>query len=54
MVTDTAEFRNGNYHRSTDTVETLDFDFAEQVTQTVADAVRVLSATVDPSPARFR
>lgn len=27
MWTDTAEFRNPHYHRATDTVETIDFDF---------------------------
>ena len=26
MVTDTANFRNPNYHRRTDTAETLDYD----------------------------
>lgn len=45
MVTDTAEFRNPNYHKSTDLIGTLDFDFAEQVTATVADAVRKLAAS---------
>ena len=31
MVTDTAYFRNPNYHRETDTAETLDFDMSAQV-----------------------
>ena len=44
MVTDTAEFRNPNYHRPTDTPDTLDFEFAAQVTRTVADAVRALAS----------
>jgi Zn-dependent M28 family amino/carboxypeptidase len=39
MWTDTAEFRNPNYHRSTDTSGTLDYDFLRRVTQ-------VLTATV--------
>lgn len=43
MVTDTAEFRNPHYHRPTDTLETLDLDFAAQVTQCVAGAVRTLA-----------
>jgi Zn-dependent M28 family amino/carboxypeptidase len=33
MWTDTAEFRNPNYHRATDTPETLDYDFLQAVTQ---------------------
>ena len=43
MVTDTAEFRNPHYHRASDTVDTLDFDFAASVTAAVTDAVRSLS-----------
>ena len=33
MWTDTAEFRNPNYHRATDTPETLDYGFLSLVTQ---------------------
>lgn len=33
MWTDTAEFRNPNYHRPTDTPETLDYDFMRRVAQ---------------------
>ncbi len=33
MWTDTAEFRNPNYHRPSDTPETLDYDFMRRVTQ---------------------
>jgi Zn-dependent M28 family amino/carboxypeptidase len=33
MWTDTAEFRNPNYHRETDTPETLDYLFLKRVTQ---------------------
>jgi hypothetical protein len=44
MVTDTAEFRNADYHQPTDTVETLDFEFAQQVTRAVANALHTLSA----------
>jgi aminopeptidase YwaD len=43
MVTDTAEFRNHHYHQADDTSDKLDFDFATQVTATVADAVRALA-----------
>ncbi len=42
MITDTANFRNPHYHRPTDTVDTLDFAFAEAVTRTVAAALRRL------------
>ncbi|MFW5640695.1 MAG: M28 family peptidase [Thermodesulfobacteriota bacterium] len=33
MWTDTAEFRNPNYHKRTDTPETLDYDFLRSVTR---------------------
>lgn len=33
MWTDTAEFRNPNYHKITDTLETLNYDFLQNVTQ---------------------
>lgn len=39
MLTDTANFRNPNYHASTDTIETLDLGFMEKV-------ARALTATV--------
>lgn len=35
MWTDTADFRNPNYHRKTDTPDTLDYDFMRSVTQLV-------------------
>jgi aminopeptidase YwaD len=35
MLTDTANFRNPNYHASTDTIETLDLGFMEKVAQIV-------------------
>ena len=31
MITDTADFRNPNYHTPDDTLETLDYDFATNV-----------------------
>ena len=43
MVSDTANFRNPHYHRPTDTLDTLDLDFAAAVATAVADAVRTLS-----------
>lgn len=42
MISDTAEFRNPNYHcrGGADDPATLDYDFARCVTQTTAQAVR--------------
>ena len=39
MWTDTAEFRNPNYHQPTDTPETLDYDFMVEVTRLLIQAV---------------
>ena len=39
IVADTAELRNPNYHRATDTPETLDVAFATQVAKLVTAAV---------------
>ena len=36
MVTDTAYFRNPNYHQPTDTLETLDIDFIRDISAAVA------------------
>lgn len=42
MITDTAFLRNPNYHRTSDTHETLDFDFMAEVTDaTVATAAEL-------------
>ncbi|MGE3151054.1 MAG: M20/M25/M40 family metallo-hydrolase [Nitrospiraceae bacterium] len=38
MLTDTANFRNPNYHQPTDTVETLNLDFLAKVAATVTRA----------------
>jgi hypothetical protein len=38
MVTDTANFRNPNYHRASDTVGTIDRRFLGDSTQVVLDA----------------
>jgi len=45
MLTDTANFRNPNYHASTDTLETLDLGFMEKVARTVTATVIHLCAT---------
>lgn len=42
MVTDTANFRNPNYHRETDTVDTLDFDMSARVVAGLFGALRHL------------
>jgi aminopeptidase YwaD len=39
MLTDTANFRNPNYHAPTDTIETLDLGFMEKVAQAVTATV---------------
>ena len=39
MWTDTAEFRNPHYHQSTDTPETLDYEFLTGVTRLLVHAV---------------
>jgi hypothetical protein len=36
MITDTANFRNPNYHRPSDTPDTLDFKFVAQVARAAA------------------
>ncbi len=36
MITDTAYFRNPNYHQPTDTLETLDIDFIRDISEGVA------------------
>ncbi len=43
MLTDTADFRNPHYHRSTDTIETLDFAFMEQVAEALTVATIALA-----------
>ena len=42
MVTDTSFFRNPHYHASTDTLETLDFDFMAKVCEGVVRAMLAL------------
>lgn len=39
MLTDTANFRNPHYHRSSDTIETIDFDFMSRVTRASAATI---------------
>lgn len=45
LWTDTAEFRNPNYHRPTDTPETLDYGFMRRVAQlAIATVMRQVGA----------
>lgn len=44
MLTDTANFRNPHYHRSTDRLDTLDLEFMEKVTTAVVAATVRLTA----------
>ncbi len=43
MLTDTANFRNPHYHQASDTVDTLNLPFLEQVTSAVTHAVQRLA-----------
>lgn len=40
MLTDTAEFRNPNYHKATDTPDTLDYEFMAEIAKAVAYMIR--------------
>lgn len=42
MLTDTADFRNPHYHRSTDTLDTLNLEFMEKVAQAVTASALAL------------
>ena len=48
MVTDTSNFRNPNYHRRTDTIDTLD---PERFTLTVRGLAGAIRAVAEPAPA---
>ena len=43
MVTDTAMLRNPNYHKASDTIESLDLDFLANTCQSLIAALRTLS-----------
>ena len=43
MLTDTANFRNPHYHRPTDTLDTLNLEFMEQVAAAVTAAASDLA-----------
>ena len=44
MLTDTALFRNPNYHKHTDTVESLDFQAMASITENLVSAIKNLCA----------
>jgi len=46
MLTDTTNFRNPHYHRPTDTLETLNLDFAARVCRATVEFVRELAGVV--------
>jgi aminopeptidase YwaD len=48
MLTDTANFRNPHYHRPTDTLETLNLAFMEQVARAVTAAAIELCSPLPP------
>lgn len=51
MLTDTANFRNPNYHQPTDRLDTLSLEFMEQVAKAVtATVIRLCKAPNIPSP----
>lgn len=50
MLTDTADFRSSYYHRPTDTMDTLDFDFIAKVVDTVAHALVRLAKSERRAP----
>ncbi len=54
MVTDTAFLRNPNYHRDTDTAETLDYDSMAEVVDGVLGAVLALAVRSCDSTAAIR
>ena len=49
MLTDTTNFRNPNYHRSTDTLATLNLGFAARVCHATAGALLELAGVIDPA-----
>ena len=50
MITDTAPFRNDNYHESSDTAATLDFGRMARVVMGTREIVRDLAGERAPVP----
>jgi Zn-dependent M28 family amino/carboxypeptidase len=53
MWTDTSEFRNPNYHRVTDTPETLDYEFLAKVTKVLVASVAAEKIVGETAPMRY-
>ncbi|MEN6488099.1 MAG: M28 family peptidase [Smithella sp.] len=49
MITDTAFYRNPNYHSSTDTIDTLDFDRMKMLLKGLVETIKALSDQGGPS-----
>ena len=49
MWTDTAEFRNPNYHQGSDQIKTLDFSFMQSISTLLQNVVIVTCTPVSPS-----
>ena len=47
MITDTAHFRNQNYHTQNDTYETIDFEKMQYVINMVVQSIRKLKIKGD-------
>ena len=47
MLTDTAEYRNPNYHQVTDTIDTLNLEFAAHVCQATGELVNALAVSIE-------
>jgi Zn-dependent M28 family amino/carboxypeptidase len=50
MLTNTANFRNPNYHKPTDTVATLDLDRLAKVVRAVTAATKAIAETPEAAP----
>lgn len=50
MLTDTANFRNPNYHKPSDTVSTLDIDRLAKVVRAVSAAAQAIAETPEKAP----
>jgi hypothetical protein len=48
MITDTANFRNPNYHRPSDRIDTLDFEFMTEVTRAAAATLLEWAGVEEP------
>ncbi len=53
MITDTANFRNKNYHQKTDTIQTLDFEFMTRVVQAMTATLITYAQPAETTPSRI-